>query len=126
MRNQPPYTQSITAERNSAIHLFELMYNNVNNEGQPPYNVAGLATVVSGASMMDHISYLLDKTRSISGENNTLVSCLLRRVLEMCGVTLKVNESITRQFIHYVFSLLHLTMSRFVNAALITSNSLGL
>jgi len=89
------------------------------------WNGAGLA-VVAGASFLDHLSYLLDSTAQTSEENSTLVSAILRRALRMCGIKVKDNVSITKQFIRYVLTNLSLALGRVIDVALAASRTLGI
>lgn len=90
--------------------------------GLTPVNV----TLVSGATILDYLSYMLDASAKVSEENSSLVSHILRKILILCGIKADNNISITRQFIRYVFTQLTLAVNRAASTALTLTNGIGL
>ncbi len=74
--------------------------------------------LVAGATALDQLSYLLDKAANISDEDEGFIRNILKRILKMCGVTVREGFSLTFAFIHYALRTLMFAIATPVNIAL--------
>ena len=81
------------------------------------WNVAG-GVATAGATILDQLSLAVSNAAKISKEKEGMVMNVLRRILNMLGIKLNPNQSLTLAFIQFVFRSLSFALSRNVKIAL--------
>jgi len=82
---------------------------------------AGVAVqlgLVVGVSVLDMMSYALEKAYRVSTKIAGWIKTLLEKILHLVGVTVQTTFNITVGFIRWVFSLLTAAVTRLVNLSL--------
>ncbi|MDH5573769.1 MAG: hypothetical protein OEY89_18535, partial [Gammaproteobacteria bacterium] len=73
---------------------------------------------IAGITILDKLSYALDRAIQTSKEISDFVSMLLEKILSIVGAGINVAKNITVEFIRWVFAQLSLAVYRLVNLAL--------
>ncbi|MDH5259010.1 MAG: lipase family protein [Gammaproteobacteria bacterium] len=80
--------------------------------------IAAQLIAIGGITVLDQLSYALDRAIQTSKDVATLVGLLMKKILSMIGKTISATANITIEFIRWVLNLLMTAVNGMVNMAL--------
>lgn len=73
---------------------------------------------IGSATILDQLSFLLDKASKLSDQSGSLVLSLMKRILSMLGISIKQGQNLTHPFIKFVLNMFITAITRSVSLAL--------